>query len=472
MSALPLRWRAVYTEADLYRAALRVYTKPLFKWRKALATSVDGRTLYDFASHGFARLDRIHSSLRRERFSFRPSLALHYTFNARHRTIYLSPWEERIVDFLLYRSLSRRLHGWLSPSAYAYRAQGFGLDACQHTVAQTLREATGPVHVVKRDITEYFASIDHDLLLDRLSTIVDPTDYLYRLLEERIRFAYVSDGEVAQATVGVPFGTAVACLLANVFLTDFDRAVEAVPGVRYFRYGDDLLVLSTDAEAAEAAAARVEEGLAALRLTSKVSHHANLLLGPAASPASAFIGANEFRHLGLLFRAGGHVALAREKQRKIRNLFRFAMRRAEKRARRAETPEAKAEILVRVAADTMERSVRNVAIIDYYLKHVDDEAQLRLLDRWLAEEILAMVFGGHRKGHFRRLSFAALRRMGLPSLVHRRQLIHRGKIAGSFFAWQRDKATRAFGGTVVSRADVMSRPSSLRTQKPQLRSSL
>jgi hypothetical protein len=451
MAALPLRWRAVYREADLYRAALRVYTKPLFQWRKALATSVDGRTLYDFAAHGFARLDGIHEALRREKFSFRPALALHYTFNTRHRTIYLAPWEERIVDFLLYRALSRRLHDWLSPSAYAYRARGFGLDACQHAVARTLREATAPVYVVKRDITEYFASIDHELLLARLSTVVDPGDYLFRLLEQRVRFAYVSDNEVAEATIGVPFGTAVACLLANVFLTDFDRALDGLGDARYFRYGDDLLVISSELATAEAAAARVGSGLEALHLRSKASHQANLVIGSPAPPAAGFEAATEFRHLGLLFRAGGQVALAREKLRKIRNLFRFAMRRARRRADQAATPEARAQILVRVAAETMERSVRNVAIIDYYLKHVDDEAQLRLLDRWLAEEILSRVFGGHRKGHFRRISFEDLRRMGLPSLVHRRRLIHRGKIAGSFFAWQRERATRAFGGTVVSR---------------------
>jgi len=35
-------------------------------------------------------------------------------------------------------------------------------------------------------------------------------------------------------------------------------------------------------------------------------------------------------------------------------------------------------------------------------------------DRWLAEEILSLVFGGHKKGHFARLSFETLREFGLP----------------------------------------------------------
>ena len=41
-----LRWSKIYREAELYKAAVRIYTKPLFLWRKALQTSTDGKTLY------------------------------------------------------------------------------------------------------------------------------------------------------------------------------------------------------------------------------------------------------------------------------------------------------------------------------------------------------------------------------------------------------------------------------------------
>ena len=171
----------------------------------------------------------------------------------------------------------------------------------------------------------------------------------------------------------------------------------------------------------------------------------------AARPAAdaVFAEAREFRHLGLSFRVGGSVALSRDKCRKIQNLFRFAFRRGRRRWKKVMAPEGRAQALVEIAAETVEKGVRNVAILDYYLKHVDDEAQLRLLDRWLAEEVLSRVFGGHKKGHFRRISFARLRAMGLLSLVHRRRLVRRGRIESPFFIWQKQKVTRAFRGTVA-----------------------
>src|SRR5437660_11971985 len=133
-----LRWSDIYSEAELCRSALRVYTKPLFHWRKALSTSTDGRTLYDFAARGLCSLDALHRSLRRQQFQFRPAVALDYNFNGRQRTLYISPWEERIVDLMLYRVLNRKLHHWFCSSSYAYRAFEYDLDRCQTRIANVL----------------------------------------------------------------------------------------------------------------------------------------------------------------------------------------------------------------------------------------------------------------------------------------------------------------------------------------------
>ena len=444
-----LQWKRVYREADLYKAAVRVYTKPLFHWRKALGTSTDGKTLYDFAERGLHHLDAIHRSLQRETFEFRPSIALRYNFNGKGRTLYIPPWDERIVDLVLYRALNQKLHRWFSPNSFAYRDRTHGLDYCQSRIAALLRSARKPVYVVKRDIRDYFASVDHEILLEKLRELVEPRDYLFHLLAQRVRFLYHDEEGSHTATAGIPFGCAIACAFANIYLTELDRAVESVPSVSYFRYADDILMLSCHRDAAMVAAETLELGLGALRLGTKASHQADWVVAEEQGVDSRFVPASEFRHLGLLFRGSGEVALSRDKCRKIENLFRFAFRRSRRRWRKIDDSVERARSLVAIAAETIERGVRNVAIIDYYLKHVEDEEQLRLLDRWLAEEVLSLVFGGHKKGHFRRIGFAQLRAMGLPSLVHRRRMIRNGRIESPFFIWKREQATRAFRGTVA-----------------------
>ena len=472
-AACLLRWRDVYREAELYKAAVRVYTKPLFLWRKALNISTDGKTLYDVAAHGLKGLDAVHQQLRSEQFHFRPSVGLRYNFNGKRRTLFIPPWEEKIVDLLIYRLLNHRLHQWFSASSYAYRDHTYGLDCCQSGIKAFLRSGPSAVYVVKRDISDYFASVNHEILLQQLANHIAPDDYLFKLISERVRFDYHDEAGAHRAKSGLPFGCASACVFANVYLTGLDREIESVPGVHYFRYADDMLVLSTNREAGLIADERIHNGLRKLHLTPKASHKANLVLTDGAPGDRNFLHAVAFRHLGLQFHCGGSVSLSRDKQRKIQNLFRFAFRRGRRRWMKINDPHERARTLIAIACQTIERGVRNVAIVDYYLKHVTDTCQLQLLDRWIAEEILSLVFGGHKKGNFAKISFGELRRCGLPSLVHRRRLILHHKIESPFFIWQQQKADRAFKGTVASRkratsaaADFSPCPEAAAPEKP------
>src|SRR5690349_246922 len=273
-----LRWRDLYREAELYKAAVRVYTKPLFLWRKALNVSTDGKTLYNLAARGLNGLAAIHEQLRAERFHFRPSVGLKYNFNGKRRTLYIPPWEERIVDLLIYRLLNGRLHQRASTSSYAYRAHTFCLDRCQSRIRAVLRSARPSVYLVKPDISDYFASVDHEILLRQLENHIAPDDSLSEIICARIRFDYQDEAGQHRAAMGIPFGCASACVFANVYLTDLDRKIESLPDVHYFRYADDMLLLSPSREGALLAKERMLDGLDRLRLTTKASHQADFVL--------------------------------------------------------------------------------------------------------------------------------------------------------------------------------------------------
>lgn len=466
-----LRWRDTYREAELYKAAVRLYTKPLFSWRKALFASTDQRDLYDFARAGLGNLAEMHRALERESFRFRPAVALHRNFRGKKRTLYIYPWEERLVDLLLYRLLGGKLNEWFSPNSYAYRLRGFGLDRCQRKIAGLLARAETPLFAIKRDIRNYFPSVDHELLRAQLAELIAPGDYLFELAEARLRFTYEDEGRTQCATQGIAFGTPIACLFANVYLTPLDRKLDAIPDLHYFRYADDLLMLGAERATIENAAAIFDETLAELRLRSKASHEENLVLSPSRAVGGAggsearffasrklpnggsgveFAPASRIRHLGLEFCVAGGVRLSRDKCRKICNIFRYAFRRKRAKLARIHDSRKRAEFAVAVAKRALEQGLRNVAIIDYYLKHVSDEAQLRLLDRWLAEEVLSLAFGGgHRSSYFRLLPYRSLRAMGLPSLVHRRRQIRHGQIAAPFFVWKGYQAKKSSRETAV-----------------------
>lgn len=445
-----IKWDDIYGEAELYKAAVRLYTTPVFNWRKALASSTDKRNFYDFARNGLHSLGDLHKYLRRRKFKFRPGLCLDFNFNGKLRRVYVYPWEERLVDLLLYRMLNYYLDKWFSQDSYAYRLKGLGIDFCQKKIAFSLRKSKMPAYVVKRDISDYFNSIDHQILMQKIAALVDKDDYLFALLKERIKFSYLKDTKLIEAQKGIPFGTAIACLFANIYLTELDFALGAVPGLKYFRYSDDLLFFSSDRQIVLYALDKFNLFLQELRLTDKQSHRKDLLFSQKKTADQKFIFADRFKHLGLEFRANGITGLSRDKLRKICNIFRYALRRKKGRIRKIKDVEKKITLVIEVLKQALNEGVRNIAIIDYYLKHVQDEAQIRLLDRWLAEEALAVILeNGHKKGNFRKISFKTLREKGLPSLVHRRRLLLRRQIASSFFIWKSYKFTQSYRGMAV-----------------------
>ena len=432
----------LYSELALHKALLKTYTKPLFAWRKALVVSHDGQTLYDFARHTPKNAIRLHRLLRRQDFHFREGIEVQYNFNRKHRTIYLFPWEERIVDVLLYNMLNRYFHSAFSNHSYAYRHRDFGVDFCQRNIRKSLTRMGNCVYGFKRDIKDYFPSIDHEILIEALKEWVEPDDYLFELLTQRITYKVKTDDGERIAERGVPFGTAIACFFANLYLTPLDNKMNAIKGLSYFRYADDMLVFSPDRDKALEAMEIFDTSLEKLKLQSKPSHHKDFYFSNDNDGKNddVFEQIEKFRHLGLEFRADGSVGLSRDKFRKIRNLFRFAFRRAKRKFRRLVKPEKRAALAVELSRDVIERGFRSIAIIDYYLKHVDDEDQLCRLDRWLAEEVLAIAFqNGHKKGNFRKMSFKQLRAMGLPSLRHRRRLIMHGHLDSSFFRMRTNK---------------------------------
>jgi reverse transcriptase-like protein len=427
-------FRLLYSKAALYEAALKVYTKPLFYREKGLRTSHDGQTLYHFAVHGTRNVDWLHTVLSEEKFHFRDGVELRFTDSGKHRVAYIFPWEERITDELLYRMLNKFFDARFSQQSYAFRYRGFGIDDCQHRVARCLGKSPRPLYVIKRDVRSYYPSVNQDLLLALLEQWIETGDYLYELLRERVKFSVRATNGDRVPGRGIPFGTPVACLLANIYLTPLDLAMGGVPGLSYFRYADDVLAFSPSREAAREARDRLSGMLAKLKLASKPSHELDICFTQFPIPSDGFRWASKFRHLGLEFRVDGSVGLPRAKGRKIRNLFRRAFRKAQPKLASLQSGEARAKLLASVAWEVLEHGYRSIAILDYYLKHIDDEEQLRLLDRWLAEEVLARAFeNGHRKGNFRQISFKHLREIGLPSLRHRQRLLRHGNLESSFF---------------------------------------
>ncbi|TNE65424.1 MAG: CRISPR-associated endonuclease Cas1 [Alphaproteobacteria bacterium] len=155
-----------------------------------------------------------------------------------------------VVDRVAQTSAAMVLAPVLEPhfedSSFAYRP---GRSAEQAARRVALLRRQGFHWVVDGDLKDYFDSIPHRPLLDRLARYVADD----RVLDLVALWLEAS----SDAGVGVPQGSPISPLLANLYLDDVDEAI-AGQGVRLVRFADDFVLLCKSRPKAENALERLQ----------------------------------------------------------------------------------------------------------------------------------------------------------------------------------------------------------------------
>lgn len=412
--------QALLKTRPLLQSALTITNKIAYNQSLGYSKGPDNLTYWDAASNITKTTIELQRQIERKQFNFSPCKKVVRRIKYKTREIYISNWTDKIVEKWLSDTLNIKLKRWLSPNAYAYRINSLGLDKCQRKVAAAI---SGNQYIIRRDISNYFYSIDHTLLLNKLTQIIDENDYLYNLLKQRMVYDYIIDNKRCTATVGIPFGSSISCLFANVYLTELDNKLSALP-ISYFRYADDFLIICDTKGDADHAATVFDEELQLLKLKQKESHKVDVQL----------IGNKAVHFLGLDFNSN-NTSLSIEKERKIINIFRRNLQYRKRDIDTAASLSSKIAIAVDAVNEMLLQRIRSVSIIDYYLKHINDEQQLKRMDMKITELVISIVLGKpFRRRDFAKIPYYTLRRANLPSLLHRHRLIHHGHLQVNFMS--------------------------------------
>lgn len=105
--------------------------------------------------------------------------------------------------------------------------------------------------VIDADIDAFFDTVDHDLLMGKVKRLLKDKDVI-GLMELWVK-GEVWDGKIVGVpSKGIPQGSAVSPMLANLFLDELDEELMA-NGYKLVRYADDFVVLCKDRKEAEGA---------------------------------------------------------------------------------------------------------------------------------------------------------------------------------------------------------------------------
>ncbi len=113
--------------------------------------------------------------------------------------------------------------------------KGKGIHAAARNLKTALQDQDNTRYCLKLDIVKFYPNVDHDILKALLRKKFKDNDLLWLL------------DEIIDSADGLPIGNYLSQYFANFYLTYFDHWIKEQKEIKhYFRYADDIVILSSN----------------------------------------------------------------------------------------------------------------------------------------------------------------------------------------------------------------------------------
>lgn len=167
------------------------------------------------------KIDKLIETIRQEKYQWKPARRQYIPKkNGKKRPLGIPTWEDK----LLQEVMRQILEAYYEPQ-FSEHSHGFRPNRGCHTALQEIQVWKGTRWFIEGDITKYFDSIDHEVLLHILERDIHDGRFI-RLIANMLKAGYLEDWKFNQTISGTPQGGVISPLLANIYLNEFDKWVE------------------------------------------------------------------------------------------------------------------------------------------------------------------------------------------------------------------------------------------------------
>lgn len=154
-------------------------------------------------------------------------------YEPKERDVYRLPYfPDRITHHAIMNIMEPIFVSTFTADTYSC-IKGRGIHSASRKLKKVLKDVEGTQYCLKLDIRKFYPSVDHDILKQLLRRKIKDADLLWLL------------DEIIDSADGLPIGNYLSQYFANFYLTGFDHWIKEVIKVQYyFRYADDIVILS------------------------------------------------------------------------------------------------------------------------------------------------------------------------------------------------------------------------------------
>ena len=169
------------------------------------------------------KIDRMIEILREEKYQWKPTRREYIKKkNGKKRPLGIPIWGDKVLQEVM----RQILEAYYEPQ-FSEHSHGFRPNRGCHTALQEIQVWKGTRWFIEGDISQYFDTIDHKILLEILARNIHDGRFI-RLVSNMLEAGYLEEWKFNQTISGVPQGGVISPILANIYLNEFDNWIEEV----------------------------------------------------------------------------------------------------------------------------------------------------------------------------------------------------------------------------------------------------